>query len=289
MFVDAHHHLWDLSKVDYPWLMEKGTKRFFGDPTSIQRNYLLDEHISQLEPYKFNTSIHVQVGALDAWQESKWVDQIAANSENWKLVQVAFCDLAAPDIQEKINKLSKLTSVRGVRQIVGRAQKEDAQTGTNNLVNNPKFLDGLKYISELGLTFDLQLTPSLYHEISILLEKVPDLKVVVCHCGSPQERSDEYIEVWAESLLKLSKRENTYCKISGLGMFDNDWTADSIEPIIRHCLDQFGPTRLMFGSNFPVDSLYSSFSKLYLEISNIIPKKYHKRIFAENCRRFYKI
>ena len=92
MFVDAHHHLWDLSKVDYPWLMERGATRFFGDPTPIQRNYLLDEHISQLEQYKFNTSIHVQVGALDAWQESKWVDQIAANSEKWNLVQVAFCD-----------------------------------------------------------------------------------------------------------------------------------------------------------------------------------------------------
>ena len=289
MFVDAHHHLWDLSKVDYPWLMEKGAKRFFGDPTSIQRNYLLDEHISQLEPYKFNTSVHVQVGALDAWQEAKWVDQIAANSKFWKIVQVVFCNLAAPDVQEKINKLSKLTSVRGVRQIVGRAEKEDAQSGTNNLVDDPQFLNGLKYISELGLTFDLQLTPILYNKLAILLEKVPDLKVVVCHCGSPQERTDEYIEDWANSLLKLSKRENTYCKISGLGMFDNDWSADSIEPIIRHCLDQFGPARLMFGSNFPVDSLYSNFSKLYLEISKIIPEKYHKKIFAENCRRFYKI
>jgi len=70
-------------------------------------------------------------------------------------------------------------------------------------------------------------------------------------------------------------------------MFDKNWNADSIQPIIGHCLDQFGSKRLMFGSNFPVDSLYSSFSKLYLEISQLIPEQFHKKIFAENCRRFY--
>jgi len=41
--IDAHHHLWDLSAAHYPWLMAKGVDRFFGDPTSIQRNYLLNE------------------------------------------------------------------------------------------------------------------------------------------------------------------------------------------------------------------------------------------------------
>ena len=126
MLVDAHHHLWNLSEVNYPWLMEKGATRFFGDPTPIQRNYLLDEHISKLEPFKFNASVHVQVGAEDGWQEAKWIDQIATNSKNWKIVQVAFCDLAAPDFLDQINKLSKFTSLRGVRQIIGRAEKEDA-------------------------------------------------------------------------------------------------------------------------------------------------------------------
>ena len=58
MLVDSHHHLWNLSEVNYPWLMEKGATRFFGDPTTIQQNYLLDEHISKLKPFKFNASVH---------------------------------------------------------------------------------------------------------------------------------------------------------------------------------------------------------------------------------------
>ena len=60
--IDAHHHLWDLGAVDYPWLMEKGKKRFFGDPTSIQRNYTIDEHIELAGAYGFKASVHIQLG-----------------------------------------------------------------------------------------------------------------------------------------------------------------------------------------------------------------------------------
>ena len=63
--IDAHHHLWDLNAVDYPWLMEKGKKRFFGDPTPIQRNYLIDEHIKLAAALGFKASVHIQVGATD--------------------------------------------------------------------------------------------------------------------------------------------------------------------------------------------------------------------------------
>ena len=58
--IDAHHHLWDLNAVDYPWLMEKGKKRFFGDPTPIQRDYLIDEHQKLASVHGFTGSVHIQ-------------------------------------------------------------------------------------------------------------------------------------------------------------------------------------------------------------------------------------
>ena len=75
--IDAHHHLWDLDAVDYPWLMEKGKKRFFGDPTSIQRNYTIDEHIELAGAHGFKASVHIQVGAANALEEAKWVDTVS--------------------------------------------------------------------------------------------------------------------------------------------------------------------------------------------------------------------
>ena len=81
--IDAHHHLWNLNAVDYPWLMEKGKKRFFGDPTPIQRNYLIDEHIKLTAALGFKASVHIQVGAADGLEEAKWVNKIVSENQSW--------------------------------------------------------------------------------------------------------------------------------------------------------------------------------------------------------------
>ncbi len=93
--IDAHHHLWDLNAVDYPWLMEKGKKRFFGDPTPIQRNYLIDEHIKLAAALGFKASVHIQVGAADGLEVAKWVNKIVSEHQSWPMAQVAFCDLTS--------------------------------------------------------------------------------------------------------------------------------------------------------------------------------------------------
>ena len=61
MLIDAHHHLWDLDAVDYPWLNAKGVYRFFGDPTPIQRNYLLGEFRKEASEQGIRASVHIQV------------------------------------------------------------------------------------------------------------------------------------------------------------------------------------------------------------------------------------
>ncbi|RMH44144.1 MAG: amidohydrolase, partial [Alphaproteobacteria bacterium] len=159
MRIDAHHHLWDLSAVHYPWLMARGVRRFFGDPTPIQRNYLIDEF--RRDAAGFSGSVHVQVGAADPMAEARWVDTVAASVPDWRMAQVVFCDLTAPDLGKRLDAFQKLRTVRGVRQIVGRAPGEDARTGTNTLLDTPAFLDGLKEVGRRGLSFDLQLVPEL--------------------------------------------------------------------------------------------------------------------------------
>ena len=62
-FIDAHHHLWDLQAVHYPWLMARGEKRFFGDPTAIQKNYLVADLLAESPYKKPAASVHIQVGA----------------------------------------------------------------------------------------------------------------------------------------------------------------------------------------------------------------------------------
>jgi len=285
--IDAHHHLWDLGAVDYPWLMEKGEKRFFGDPTPIQRNYTIDEHIELAGAHGFKASVHIQVGAANALEEAKWVDKIAKQNQSWPMVQVAFCDLSLDDCEHQLDELQKLSSVVGVRQIIGRSPLEDTISGTNTLLESDAFKAGLQSVSDRGLSFDLQIIPELSEQCAAVFSQFQDLKVILCHAGSPYNRSTKGIAAWAEDLKHLSKLENVSCKISGLGMFEHNWTETSVKPIAKTVINQFGPKRVMFGSNFPVDSLSSSFDDLYKRLSNIIGIKNSEDIFFRTAQRTY--
>ena len=285
--IDAHHHLWDLGAVDYPWLMEKGKKRFFGDPTSIQRNYTIDEHIELAGAHGFKASVHIQVGAANALEEAKWVDKIAKQNPSWPMVQVAFCDLSLDDCEHQLDELQKLSSVVGVRQIIGRSPLEDTISGTNTLLESDAFKAGLQSISDRGLSFDLQIIPELSEQCAAVFSQFQDLTVILCHAGSPYNRSTKGIAAWAEDLKHLSNLENVSCKLSGLGMFEHNWTETSVKPIAKTVINQFGPKRVMFGSNFPVDSLSSSFDDLYKRLNNIIGIKNTEDIFFQTAQRTY--
>ncbi|MCK0125954.1 amidohydrolase family protein [Gelidibacter sp. F2691] len=285
--IDAHHHLWDLSTVNYPWLMAQGVKRFFGDPSPIQRNYLLDEFRAEAAPLGFTGSVHIQVGAEDALEEAHWIQSVADANPDWPMKQVVFCDLTAPDLNKQLDQFQRLSTVVGVRQIVGRAPEEDATTGTNDLLDNPKFADGLREAGARGLSFDLQLIPELMEKTAKVLERAPDTKVALCHAGSPHDRTTQGQESWGTQLKHLSALPQVFCKLSGLGMFDHNWTTESIRPIMDTCLNQFSADRCMFGSNFPVDKLYSDYATVIDSHLSLVSQSHRDKVFRETAICFY--
>lgn len=285
--IDAHHHLWDLKAVHYPWLMARGVTRFFGDPTPIQRDYLLPEF--RRDATGFHGSVHIQVGAEDGLKEARWVQSVADKAPDWRLAQVVFCDLTSADLDSQLDAFQTLPSLRGLRQIVGRAPEEDALSGTNTLLQSDAFKDGLREAAARGLSFDLQLTPPLMEATAKVLSDIPELSVALCHAGSPFERSTEGLALWASQISDLAALPQVRCKLSGLGMFDHGWSAQSIAPIVEKCLELFGPERSMFGSNFPVDSLSSSYATLLSAYQALIPHRMHPAVFGETARAFYRL
>lgn len=286
-WIDAHHHLWDLDAVHYPWLMARGEARFFGDPTPIQRNFLIDEFRALAGAEGVTASVHIQVGADNGLAEARWVQAVADANPDWPLAQVVFCDLTSDDLTGQLDAYQTLPSLRGLRQIVGRAPGEDAMTGTNALLDDPRFASGLRCAGQRGLSFDLQLIPELMAKTARVLEHAPDTRVALCHAGSPHDRSAQGLRDWTTQLKQLSALPWVTCKLSGLGMFEHDWTADSIRPIVETCLDQFGPGRVMFGSNFPVDSLYSDYATLARAYRSLVPAEARQDVFHDTAARFY--
>ena len=289
MHIDAHHHLWDLQAVHYPWLMAKGQVRFFGDPAPIARDYLLPEFTADARRHGITGSVHIQVGAEDGMAEAAWVDAIAAEAKaDWQMRQVAFCDLSSPTLAQDLEALAALPSVVGVRQIIGRAPGEDALTGTRELITSPAFQDGLALLAKKGLSFDLQLLPELMAPMAEVLAKVPDLRLALCHAGSPYDRSAHGIAQWAKALESLSSQPQITAKLSGLGMFAHGWQTNDFAPLVKIVIDQFGANRVMFGSNFPVCSLTSSYDRLVEAYRTLIPQQSHDQIFGQTAAEFYR-
>ena len=285
MRIDAHHHLWDLTAVHYPWLMAEGVARFFGDPTPIQRDYLIDAF--RRDARGFAASVHIQVGAEDGLAEARWVQSVADANPDWPMAQVVFCDLTADGLAARLDAFQALPSVRGVRQIVGRAPGEDAATGSNALLDDARFIAGLREAGRRGLSFDLQLIPELMGKTARVLEMAPNTRIALCHAGSPHDRSPEGLAGWAGALRALSDLPQISCKLSGLGMFDHEWTAEAIRPIVETCLGHFGAARCMFGSNFPVDSLSSDYATLVAAYEGLVPQADWGAVFHDTAARFY--
>ncbi len=289
-FIDAHHHLWDLEACHYPWLMEKGVKRFFGDPTPIQKNYLVDDFLSESERYTPEKSVHIQVGtaAGDSLKESHWLQ----SQPSYPHSIVAFCDLSSSTLEQDLEQQQQYSRVKGVRQIIGRHSIEDLKHGSDSLLLDPNWLEGLKLLAYKGLSFDLQLIPPQVLAIAELLQQVPNLKVALCHCGSPWDQSPEGLANWKVGLKKLAELPNVYCKVSGLGMFNPHWQSGDIEEIIHSVIETFSCRRVMFGSNFPVDKLYGSYDKIwdaYIEILKDFTAEEQHQMLYSNALNFYQM
>ena len=137
--VDAHHHLWNLNKIHYPWLMERGVARFFGDPTPIQQDYQVGDFIEDIGDLPVMSSVHIQVGAesSDSVAETRWLQSEAQRTPlGIPNAIVAFCDLADEDSDKILDAQAESGNLRGIRQIVGRSPDEDAKSGTDNLVDH---------------------------------------------------------------------------------------------------------------------------------------------------------
>jgi predicted TIM-barrel fold metal-dependent hydrolase len=287
--VDAHHHLWDLQAVDYPWLKARGVRRFFGDPTPIQRDYLPADFRADWAGLPVAASVHVQVGAAaDASvAETAWLEAVARNTGVPTAV-VAFADLTAPDLDAALDAHAASSGrLRGIRQIVSRHSSEDA--GAPSLLDDPAFVAGLRRLAARGLSFDLQLTPPLLGAAARKLAEVPNLGVALCHAGSPWDQTPDGLRQWRDGLAAMACLPDACIKLSGLGMFDPRWTRRSLAPIVDGVLETFGPARTMWGSNFPVDKLYRSYGELVDAVAGLVPAAMHADVFAGTARRFYRL
>lgn len=289
---DAHHHLWDLNRCHYPWLEARGKTRFFGDPSPIQQDYLDGDLIADANSFEIVGSTHVQVGVAeqDSISETRFAQEVADKARMLCSAIVAFADLTSDELDAELEKHAQSANFRGVRQIVGRHPGEDAQTGSNQLLSNPKFGKGLSLLAAKGLSFDLQLIEQNYAEATALFSRIPDLNFAICHFGSPWDMSAEGFARWRAAMARFAKVPGAHMKFSGFGMFKPDWSFEDVAPYAETALELFGEDRCMAGSNYPVDKLYGGYDRIWNALFELVGiGSTWNKLSRQNAQRFYRV
>ena len=299
-FIDAHHHLWDveLNGASYPWYTEDHGDRGWGDTAAIMRNYkpadlLADAQDNGLHILK---SVHVQANFdfSNPVAETRWLDAVAreAGSDNLPTAIVGYADLTAPDLGDVLEAHSESSRFRGVRQVLNRHDDPKLNRAPRDYLSDPIWAAGMERLSDMALSFDAQIYHHQAVSLARLAKALPDLNIVIDHALMPAERDDANLEGWRNAVRLLAELPNISMKISGFGMVDNTWTTESILPFALRCIDAFGPGRIMFGSNFPVDKLMSDYGRLwhaYDEIISDFSEDERRQMMIGTAERFYRI
>lgn len=244
--IDAHHHLWDPARADYPWMTET--------MAPIDRRFGLDH----LEPLLSAAGVDgtVLVQARHDLAESRELLAVAG-STRFILGVVAWLDLTAPDVSETI---ASLRGGPGGDRLVGIRHHVHDEPDPEWLSRN-EVRRGLEAVSAADLAYDLLVRPREFPAALSVVRDLPDLRFVIDHLGKPSIREGT-MEPWASGLRPFGGLPNVWCKLSGL-VTEADWTTwrvPDLAPYVDLALMTFGPGRLLFGSDWPVCLLAASYA-----------------------------
>ncbi|RSM76318.1 amidohydrolase [Amycolatopsis sp. WAC 01375] len=239
--IDAHHHLWDPSRRDYPWMTGSAL-----DP--IRRPYTVDDLRAVTKATGVKGTVLVQT--VSSEEETREF-LAAARAEPLIVGVVGWTDLTAPAVAERVASFSG--------PLVGiRHQVEDEPDPS--WLTRPEVLRGLAALGEAGLAYDLLVKPPQLPAALAAAKALPDQVFVLDHAAKPPIATGEW-QPWADGVAALGELDNVYCKLSGL-VTEADWARWKVGQLARwaeHVLESFGASRLMFGSDWPVCELAAAY------------------------------
>jgi predicted TIM-barrel fold metal-dependent hydrolase len=120
----------------------------------------------------------------------------------------------------------------------------------------------------------------------------PDTQLCIDHCAIPMERTPAYFRKWRDAIGIMAQAPNVTMKVSGLGMLDPLWTIDSVRPYVLGSIEAFGTGRVVFGTNWPVDRMFSSYPDVidaYAEIISGFTRDEQVAMFSGNAERLFRV
>ncbi|SFW91424.1 amidohydrolase family protein [Amycolatopsis australiensis] len=270
--IDAHHHLWDPARREYPWMAGAAL-----DP--IRRPYTVDDLRAVTKAAGVHATVLVQT-VSSAEETAEFLATAAA--EPVIAGVVGWADLTAPDVADRL--AASAGPLVGIRHQVETEPDDD-------WLLRPSVVAGLRAVADAGLAYDLLVRVDQLPAAASLAARLPQLRLVLDHAAKPGIAAGEW-EPWASRVAALAAHENVACKLSGL-VTEADWSGWEVGHLRRyvdHVLEVFGPSRLLFGSDWPVCELAASYELVLdaaIALTGSLSDAERLAVFEHNARSVY--
>lgn len=290
--IDAHHHIW--RQADLPWLLGPSQPRIFGEYDAIKRDYPIEEFLQDVAGSNVEKSVYVQANWAPNWaaDEAAWVQQ-TADRTGWPHAIVGYCDMTQRDARADLDRLAQYPLMRGIRQQFHWHQNPQYRFARNaDVVRDAVVKRNVALLAEHDWVFDLQVFAHQMDAACELVDACPKVTFVLQHAGMLEDVSDEGRAFWKKQMKKLAERENVVSKLSAFGTFIHRNDGAHIERILHDTVAIFGAKRCLFGSNFPIEKLWTRYGDLvgaFLKAANDLSAGRQKAIFYDTAKRVYRL
>lgn len=289
--VDTHQHLWDLDHFKLAWLD--------GAPPVLKRSFHLADYLAATKGLNVVKAVYLEVDVIPEQQndEAKFVTEISMDPNYPTVAGVISGRPENEGFSKYINPHRDNPHIKGLRRLM--------ETTPEGFCLQPRFIDSVQLLGKLDKHFEITIQPTQLNDALELVKRCPDTRFVIDHCGTadpkaflPEPQRDgatptHVAKPWSEAMAKLADQPNTVCKISGIvAHTTKDWSSEQLAPIVNHCLDRFGPDRVMFGGDWPVCLLGARLDQWVNALKEIVssrPVQHQRKLFHDNAVRFYQL
>ena len=289
--VDTHQHLWNLDRFTLAWLDEA--------PPILNRSFHLGDYLMATKGLNISKAIYLEVDVIPSHQndEARYVTEISKDTKHPTVAGVISGRPENEGFKKYIDQYKDNKHIKGLRRLM--------ETTPSGFCLQPQFIHSVAYLGELNKHFEITIQPTQLNDALSLVKRCSNTRFVIDHCGTadpkaflsekkqggaiPMHEADQ----WKADMSRLADQSNTVCKISGIvAHAPNGWTTEHLAPIVNHCLDEFGPDRVMFGGDWPVCLLGARYGEWVNALNEIVsnrPEEERQKLFHQNGTRTYQL
>lgn len=284
--IDTHQHLADLIRFGKAWTSPP-----------VPGNYDMKAYMTAIRNVNMVKAVYMEVGvpAAKRQEEALYAIEMCKDKSNPTVAAVISADLMSPDFETYITQFKDSEYIKGIRY----------GFRSTAVMKEPQLIRNVELLGKLNMSLDFTISPAWLPSIAELIKACPGTKFLVNHCGNADPRAfldpttisgkpNHDANEWIAAMKSVAENKNVVCKISGIISVSSGYikSAETLAPGINHCLNIFGPKRVMFASDWPwclKSNSLEEWVNILKEIVKNRPYKEQKRLFHDNAIKFYNI